>query len=121
MSTTVLMPVEQYLRLTGKPYREYRDGLVSPKAMPTKFHAIIQYALLMLLRGQGVQPLPELTVRISPSKYLVPDVCVTGDFPGPYPTDPVRLCCEILVTKDRLESTLIKCEEYHAGACLSAG
>src|SRR5258708_36523323 len=116
MSTTVLMHVEEYLRLTEKPYREYRDGVVSSKAMPTKFHAIIQYALLMLLRGQGVRPLPELTVRISPTKYLVPDVSVVDDFPGPYPTEPALLCCEILSPEDRLGATLSKCEEYHAWA-----
>ena len=108
------MPVEEYLRLTGKPYREYRDGVVSLKAMPTKLHSMVQYALLMLLRGQGVQPLPELTVRISPTKYLVPDVSVGGDFPGPYPTEPVLLCCEILSPEDRLGAMLGKCEEYHA-------
>jgi len=114
MSATVLMPVEEYLRLTEKPYCEYRDGAVSPKAMPTKFHALIQYALLMLLRAQGVQALPELTVRISPTRYLVPDVSIAGDFPGPYPTDPVLLCCEILSPEDRLGAMLAKCEEYHA-------
>jgi Uma2 family endonuclease len=114
MSTAALMPVDEYLRLTEKLYCEYRDGAVSPKAIPTKFHAIIQYALLMLLRGQGVQSLPELTVRISPTRYLVPDVCVAGDFPGPYPTEPVLLCCEILSPEDRLGAMLAKCEEYHA-------
>ncbi|MGD1069669.1 MAG: Uma2 family endonuclease [Bryobacteraceae bacterium] len=114
MSTTALMPVEEYLRLTEKPYCEYRDGVVSPRAMPTKFHAIIQYALLMMLRAQGVLPLPELTVRLSPTRYLVPDVSVAGDFPGPYPTDPVLLCCEILSPEDRLGTTFAKCEEYHA-------
>ena len=108
------MPVEEYLRLTEKPYREYRGGDVSAKAMPTKLHSVIQYALLMLLRNQGVQPLPELTVRISASKYLVPDVVVTDDFPGPYPTEPVLLCCEILSPEDRLGATFSKCEEYHA-------
>jgi len=113
MSATAPVPVDEYLRLTEKPYREYRDGAVSAKAMPTKFHAIIQYALLMLLRAQGVQALPELTVRISPTRYLVPDVCVSGDFPGPYPTDPVLLCCEILSPEDRLGAVLAKCEEYH--------
>jgi len=109
------MSVEEYLRLTEKPYREYRDGVVSCKAMPTKLHSIIQYALLMLLRSQGVQPLPELTVRISPTRYLVPDVAVAGeDFPGPYPTEPVLLCCDILSPEDRLGAMLGKCEEYHA-------
>jgi Uma2 family endonuclease len=114
MSATILMPVEEYLRLTEKPYCEYREGAVSPKAMPTKFHAIIQYALLLLLRALGVQALPELTVRISPTRYLVPDVSVAGDFPGPYPTDPVLLCCEIVSPEDRLDAMLARCEEYHA-------
>ena len=114
MSTIALKSVEEFLRLTEKPYREYRDGVVSSKAMPTKLHSIIQFALLMLLRDQGVTPLPELTVRISPTKYLVPDVCVAGEFPGPYPTEPALLCCEILSPEDRLGTMLGKCEEYHA-------
>lgn len=114
MSTTALMAVDDYLRLTGKPHCEYRDGAVSPKAMPTKSHALIQYALLMLLRDQGVLPLPELTVRLSPTRYLAPDVSVPGDFAGPYATEPVLLCCEILSAEDRLGMMLAKCEEYHA-------
>jgi Uma2 family endonuclease len=114
MSTMALTPVEDYLRLAEKPFREYRDGVICEKAMRTKFHALIQFALQMLLRAQGVQPLPELTLHISPTKYLVPDVCVAnGDFPGPYPTEPVLLCCEILSPEDRLGNMLGKCGEYH--------
>ncbi len=114
MSTVALMSVADYLRLTEKPYCEYRDGEVSSKAMPTKLHALIQYALLMLLQRQGVQPFPELTLCLSPKKYLVPDVSVADDFEGPYPTEPVLLCCEILSPEDRLGAMLGKCEEYHS-------
>ena len=114
MSTTALIPVEEYLRYSGKPNCEYRDGVLYPKAMPTKFHSIIQRVLLTLLEKQGVQAFPELTVRISPTKYSVPNVDVAGDFPGPYPTEPVLLCCEILSPADRLGAMLSKCEEYHA-------
>lgn len=114
MSGTVLVPVEEYLRDWEKPNREYRDGVVYPKAMPTKFHSLIQFALSLLLRRQGARPFPELTVRISPTKYLVPDVCVCGEFPGPYPTEPAQLCCEILAPEERLGAMLGKCEEYHA-------
>ena len=114
MSSTTLIPVEEYLRYSEKPNCEYKDGVVYPKAMPTKFHSIIQSALLMLLRAQGVRPLPELTVRISATKYLVPDVVVASRFSGPYPTDPVQLCCEILSPEDRLGAMFGKCEEYHA-------
>jgi Uma2 family endonuclease len=114
MSLMSLITVEEYLRITDKPYREYRDGEVTTKAMPTKLHSLIQGMLFMLLQKQGVVPLPELTVRISPTKYLVPDLVVADDFPGPYPTEPVRLCCEILSPEDRLAAALSKCEEYHA-------
>ena len=65
-----MVSVEEYFRLTEKPYREYRDGVVSQKALANKQHSIIQYAPLGLL--QGVRALPELTVRISLTKYLVP-------------------------------------------------
>ncbi len=114
MSSTTLVTVEEYLRNSEKPNREYRDGVVYPKAYSTKFHSIIQRALLMLLRGPEMQALPELTVQISPTKYLLPDVVMATDFPGPYPTDPLQLCCEILSPEDRLGAMLGKCEEYHA-------
>ena len=114
MSTLALVPVEIYLRLTEKPHREYRDGVLYPKAMPTKFHSITQRVLTRLLENQGAASFPELTLCLSPSKYLIPDVAVAGDFPGPYPTEAVRLCCEILSPEDRLGTMLAKCEEYHA-------
>jgi Uma2 family endonuclease len=114
MSTTALMPLDDYLRSTEKPYCEYRDGVVSPKAMATKLHSIIQRVLMMLLQNQGAQAFPELAVRVTPTKYLVPDITVADDFPGPYPTEPVRLCCEVLSTEERLGTMLAKCEEYHA-------
>ncbi len=82
MSAATLVSVESYLRLTEKPNLEYRDGVLYPKAMPTK--------------------------------YLIPDVAVADDFPGPYPTEAVRLCCEILSPEDRLGTMLAKCEEYHS-------
>jgi Uma2 family endonuclease len=114
MSSITLVPVEEYLRYSEKPNCEYKDGVIYPKAMPTTFHSIVQYALLFLLRAQGVRALPELTVRISATKYLIPDVSVSHGVHSPYPTEPVQLCCEILSPEDRLGAMLSKCEEYHA-------
>jgi Uma2 family endonuclease len=114
MSTTALMPVEEYLRLTEKPYREYRDGVVQAKAMPTKFHGLVEFMLVALLRRAGLDAVPELTVRVSPTKFLVPDVAAAPVLQSPYPTEPVLLCCEILSPDDGLGATLGKCEEYHA-------
>jgi hypothetical protein len=39
MSATAIVSVESYLRRTEKPYCEYVDGVLYPKAMPTKLHA----------------------------------------------------------------------------------
>ena len=41
------------------------------------------------------------------------EICVADGFPGPYPTEPVLLCCEILSPEDRLGAMLAKSEEYH--------
>jgi Uma2 family endonuclease len=114
MSTAALVSVEDYFRHTEKPYCEYIDGVLHPKSMPTTSHALIQYMLLVLLRRQGVEALPELTVRLSATKYLIPDVVAAQSIQSPYPTDPVLLCAEILSPEDRLGATLAKCEHYHA-------
>ncbi len=114
MSSTALIPVEDYLRYSQKPNCEYRDGVLYPKPMPTTFHGLLEFMLVAMLRELGLQAAPEVTVRLSPTKYLVPDVIAAPVLQSPYPTEPVLLCCEILSPEDRLGTTLAKCEEYHA-------
>jgi Uma2 family endonuclease len=70
--------------------------------------------LVAMLRKLGLQAAPEVTVKLSPTKYLVPDVIAAQVLQSPYPTEPVLLCCEILSPEDRLGTMLAKCEEYHA-------
>lgn len=106
--------VEEYLRLSEKPTCEYRDGVLYPKAMPAKFHSELEFMLVLMLRKLGLEAVHELTVRLSPTKYLVPDVVAAPVLQNPYPTEPVLLCCEILSPEDRLGTMLAKCEEYHA-------
>jgi Uma2 family endonuclease len=114
MSTTALISVEDYLRLTEKPASEYRDGVLYPKAMPSKPHGVLEFELVSALRKLGLDSVAEVTVRLSPTKYLVPDVIAAPFLQSPYPTEPVLLCCEILSPQDRLGATFAKCEEYHA-------
>jgi Uma2 family endonuclease len=114
MASTTLVPVEDYLRYSEKPNCEYREGVLYPKPMPTLFHSLIQFMLAAMLRKLGLQAAQELTVRLSPVKYLVPDVAAARVLQSPYPVEPVLLCCEILSPEDRLGATLAKCEEYHA-------
>jgi Uma2 family endonuclease len=82
--------------------------------MPTTLHARIQFLLQVLLHRQGVEALAEVHVRLSPSKYLIPDVIAAPVIQSPYPTEPVLLCVEILSPEDRVGAMLAKCEDYHA-------
>lgn len=113
MSTVALVSVEEYLRRTEKPYCEYIDGVLYPKAMPTKLHAKMQKLIMSLLEAQGVEVLAEVTVRLSPTKFLIPDVVAARIIQDPYPTEPVLLCIEILSPDDRLGAMLAKCEQHH--------
>jgi Uma2 family endonuclease len=114
MGSTTLVSVEEYLRLTDKPNCEYRDGVLYPKPMATLFHGLLEYMLVFMLRRLGLQSASEVTVRLSTTKYLVPDVVAAPVLKNPYPAEPVLLCCEILSPEDRLGTTFAKCEEYHA-------
>jgi Uma2 family endonuclease len=114
MSTIALLSVEEYLRLADKPTSEYREGVLYPKAMPTKLHGILEFELVAVLRRLGLDAVAEVTVRVSPAKFLLPDVIAAPVLQSPYPTEPVLLCCEVLSPEDRLGTTLAKCEEYHA-------
>jgi len=82
--------------------------------MATKLHALIQKILMMLLDKQGVEALAEVHVRLSPTKYLIPDVIAAPEIQSPYPTEPVLLCVEILSPEDRVGAMLAKCEQYHS-------
>jgi len=107
------MAVEEYLHSSEKPLSEYRDGVLYPKPMPTVMHGMLEFLLLMLLRQQNVEAVAAVTVRLSPSRFLIPDVIAAARLQGPYPSDPVLLCCEILAPGDRLSAAFAKCEEYH--------
>jgi Uma2 family endonuclease len=114
VSATAIVSVEDYLRRTEKPYCEYLDGVLRPKSLATTLHGRVQFSVQVLLDRQGVEALGEVHVRLSPTKYLIPDVIAAPEIQSPYPTAPVLLCVEILSPEDRVGAMLAKCEEYHA-------
>jgi Uma2 family endonuclease len=113
-AATTLMSVEEYLKYSGKPNCEYIDRVLRPKAMATSLHGLIQYLLLLLLNRQDVDARPEVTVRLTANKFLIPDIIAAPIIEDPHPSEPVLLCAEILSPEHRLGSALAKCEEYHA-------
>ncbi len=104
MSSAALVSLEEYLHRTEKPYCEYVDGVLHPKPMPTKAHAFIQYMLLVSLRRQGIEALSEVTVRLSATKFLIPDVIAAHT----YHEWGVPFCWVIDAQKQ-------KAWQYHAG------
>jgi Uma2 family endonuclease len=108
------MTVDEYLRYSSKPNCEYIDGVLRPKALPTKPHAETQFVSITLLRLQGVEALGEITLRMSSTRFLVPDLIADPIIENPYPTRPVTLCVEILSPGDRFSEALAKCQDYHA-------
>jgi|SRR5579883_774770 len=113
MNIAAFISVEDYLHRVDKPNAEYLDGVVRPKPMPTGYHALLCFFLLQMLRQQGIKAAAEATVRISPTKYLVPDVIAAPRIDLSYQTEPVTICVEILSPEDRLSATLNKCALYH--------
>ena len=113
-SAATSLSVDEYLNKSFKPACEYIEGVLRQKSMPTKLHALIQFLLVKLLREQGVEALAEVSVKVSPARFLIPDVIADARIEDPYPTQPVALCVEILSPDDRLSSAFAKCEEYHA-------
>lgn len=116
--TPTLMPVDEYLRTSYKPACEYRDGVITQKAMPTWKHAALQMQLGYIILGRfpGFRPGSELTVRLRENRFLVPDVAVRRKdrIQDPYPTEPIHLCIEILSPDDRMSEMIAKGEEYLA-------
>lgn len=96
MSSTTLVSLEEYLSRSRKPACEYIDGVLRQKPTPTKLHALVQFLLVTILRRQGVESLAEVTVRLSESRFLVPDVIAAPVIQDPYPTEPVLQCVQIL-------------------------
>jgi len=113
MATATFVPVAEYLRTSYEPACEYIDGVLRPKSMGTKKHALLQHRLCKAIERQGYQALPEITVRVAQTRYLIPDVAVDREIEDPYPTKPVPLVIEVLSPEDRLGAALAKCEEYH--------
>ena len=117
MTTGTAVSVEEYLRTAYKPNCELVDGVVIPKAMGTWKHGWLQLRIADLIRSAfpHYEPVPELTVRINATQFLVPDLVVQrrDQRQDPYPTSPVHLCVEILSPEDRVKEVFSKCQTYH--------
>ncbi len=113
MGVATAITVDEYLASDAKPQPEFWDGLLIPRAMPTKLHQVLELLLVIALKQQGLQALNELIVKLAEDRFLVPDVVADDTLAEPFPVRPPRLCVEILSPSDSLGKLLTKCEQYH--------
>ncbi len=110
--------VEEYLHTSFPDLdREYRDGELVERTLPTYLHGKIQgilFAFFFALRAKApVFPCVETRMRIRTGLYLIPDVAVfSPDEPPDVPENPPLIAIEVLSPDDRLTMAREKVEEY---------
>jgi Uma2 family endonuclease len=119
MAASAGISVEEYLRTSFPDLdKEYRDGELVERSLPTRLHSNTQgllYAFFFAVRASlRLWPYPELRVKVREGLYLIPDICVFHpDNPtSRVPDTPPFVAIEILSPEDRLAAVRKKLEQY---------
>jgi len=118
MATATQVLVEEYLESVYEPECEYLDGDLVPRNIGLLDHSLAQRALLFSLASRekelGILVLPSQTIKLSPTRYLIPDlVILQGSEPDEQIlTAPPLVCIEVLSIEDRTGPVLRKIAAY---------
>jgi Uma2 family endonuclease len=91
MAAAPAVSVDEYLRTDYEPHCEYLDGVLLSKSAPDYIHSRLQALLIGTLclteKAYGLEGLPELHIRVTPTRFRVPDVTALTEPPrdGRYP------------------------------------
>ena len=102
-----LVSVEEYLSTDYSPDCDYVDGVLEDRNVGQRKHAIVQTLiagfLLRLRQALGVLVVVEQRIKVSPTRYRVPDICVMAKDPDEEVfTTPPLLCVEVVSPDDRV-------------------
>jgi Uma2 family endonuclease len=121
MAGKTLITVEEYLKSSfdgAEP--DYLDGEIVERHLGSKPHSKVQMRLLLffeaLSKSRSLEAYPELTLKLSPTRYRVADVAVLGKDVSTenYPTSPPLIVAEVVSEDDRHIYIVKKLAEYHA-------
>jgi Uma2 family endonuclease len=118
MGAATLVSVEDYLRTSFSPDREYIDGRIVERNLGERTHGRIQRRLIVYfdLHSQelGVEVIPEQRVQVSRTRFRIPDVTVVklSQEQGEVFRNPPHLCIEILSKDDTMEDMQEKIDDY---------
>ena len=118
MATSVLVSVDEYLRTSYQPDREYVNGRLVERNVGEYRHSFLQGLLVALLsaraRERRFRVFPEQRVQVTNEpRYRIPDVSVKA---LPHAVTPVLikpdLAIEILSPDDQAAEMLVKVGDY---------
>jgi Uma2 family endonuclease len=112
--------VDEYLHTVYRPDCDYVDGQVIERNAGEFDHSTVQGILVRrlwkLARSLRIRILPELRMRVSPTRFRIPDICVMlkSQPPEPVLTRPPFLCIEVVSQDDRMSRLIERVKEYLA-------
>jgi Uma2 family endonuclease len=117
MATRTQISVEEYLHTMYHPDCDYVDGVVEERNLGEVDHGLAQlrlgYFLMGLSRQTGLLPMTEVRMRVSQTRFRIPDISVTRGKPeGQILTEPPVLCIEILSPEDTLSRVNRRIRDY---------
>jgi Uma2 family endonuclease len=113
MATATLIPVEEYLRSSSSPDREYVEGVVLERNLGEIPHSYLQKLLCNLFDARGVQGFAEVRTQVKPSRFRVPDVLAVRELPKTrFLRTPPYIVVEIFSPEDRVAALAGKIRDY---------
>ena len=118
--TPEVVPLEEYLRGSYKPDRDFVKGELQERNLGEIEHSEMQLAILLWFVRHAEQwriaPLPEMRVQISDDHYRVADVAViSADAPREKAlVTPPLIVVEILSAEDRVQRYRERLDDYLA-------
>lgn len=120
MSAAVLVSINEYLSTSYRPDRDLIDGQLIERNVGEYDHSNLQGALITWFtnrrREWNIRVLPEQRVRVSATRFRIPDVCIISRDQGIEPvfTKPPLVCIEVLSKDDTLRSMQDRIDDYLA-------
>jgi Uma2 family endonuclease len=121
MDATTLVSVAEYLSSVYDPDLDYVDGELEDRNLGEKDHAKLQLKMVRLLDNLGGWFVTiETRIKVSPTRFRVPDVCVYAREPDEQVfNDPPLLVIEVLSPEDRMSRMQRKIEDYYRMGCMN--
>jgi Uma2 family endonuclease len=117
MRTTAPASIEEYVRSSFRPDREYVDGEIQERNLGEKDHSRVQKRLtgffLRLEERTELRVWPEQRVQVRPANFRVPDICVTVGEPAEQIfTTPPYIIGEVLSPEDTVARLMERIRDY---------